>query len=91
MDATGEQRIIREVDARYDMRRAERDLLGFGEEVVGVAVQNHTPDRRKRHELLRHDLGRVEHIEAEAFGLLLAEYLQSELPFRECTRLDGFP
>ena len=38
MDSTGEQRIITEIDTRYDVRRAECDLLGFREEVVRVAV-----------------------------------------------------
>ena len=34
MDAAGEQRIVGEVDAGHDVRGAERDLLGLGEEVV---------------------------------------------------------
>ena len=69
VDAAGEQRIVREVDAGHDVRRAERDLLGLGEEVVGVAVEHHAADRLQRHELFGHDLGRVEHVEAEALGL----------------------
>ena len=68
----GQQRIVAEVDAGHDVRGAERDLLGLGEEVVGVAVEHHLADRRQRHELLGHELGRVEHVEAEALGLLLA-------------------
>ena len=42
----GEQRIVGEVDARHDVRRAERDLLGLGEEVVRVAVEHQPADRR---------------------------------------------
>ena len=76
MDTTGEQGIIGEVDARYDVRRTERDLLGFREEVIRVAVENHAPDGRKWHQFLRYQLGRVEHIKAEALGLFLGEYLQ---------------
>lgn len=58
-------------------------FVGFREEVVRVAVQNHAPDRRNRHQFFRHDLGGVEHIEAEAVGLLLGEYLHPQLPLRE--------
>ena len=53
MDAARQQRIVREVDAGHDVRDAERHLLGFGEEVVGVAVQDQPPDRDDRHQLLR--------------------------------------
>ena len=72
MDAPGEQRIVREVDARDDVRGAEGDLLGFGEEVVGVAIEHQPADRHHRHELLGHDLRRVEHVEGERLRLLLA-------------------
>ena len=64
VDAAGEQRIVREVDAGHDVRDAERHLLGLGEEVVGIAVQHQPADRNDRHELLGHDLRRVEHVEA---------------------------
>ena len=64
VDAPGEQRIVGEVDAGHDVRGAERHLLGLGEEVVGIAVQHQPADRRHRHQLLGHDLGRVEHVEA---------------------------
>ena len=48
VDAAGEQRIVAEIDARHDVRGAERDLLGLGEEVVGIAIEHHPPDRRAR-------------------------------------------
>ncbi len=38
MDASGQQRIVGEVDAGDHMRGAERHLLGLGEEVVRIAV-----------------------------------------------------
>jgi hypothetical protein len=46
VDAAGEQRIVGEVDAGHDVRRAEGDLLGLGEEVVGIAVEHHAAHRR---------------------------------------------
>ena len=91
MDAAGEQRIVREIDARHDVRDAERHLLGFREEVVGIPVQHHPADRNDRHELLRHDLRGVEHVEAEALRLFFGEDLQSQLPFGIGAGLDRFP
>ena len=91
VDAAGQQRIVGEVDARHDVRGAERHLLGLGEEVVGVAVEHHAADRRHRHQLLGNDLGGVEHVEAELLGLLLGEDLQAQLPLGILARLDRFP
>ena len=84
----GEQRIVGKVDAGHDVRGAERDLLGFREKVIGVAVEHHPADRGYRHQLLGDDLGRVEHVEAESFSLLLGEDLQAEFPFWVGTRFD---
>jgi hypothetical protein len=64
VDSPGEQGVVREVDPGHQVLDAERDLLGLGQEVVGVAVEHHASDRRHGHQLLRHDLGRVEHVEA---------------------------
>ena len=75
----------------HDVRGAERDLLGLGEEVVGIAVQHQLADRHDRHQLLGHDLGRVEHVEGERLGLLLGEDLQAELVLRVGAGLDGLP
>jgi hypothetical protein len=63
MEAAGQQRIVAEVDAGHDVRGAEGDLLGLGEEVVGVAVEHHAADRRHRHEFFGDELGGVEHVE----------------------------
>ncbi len=86
-----QQRIIREVDAGHDVRGAERDLLGLGEEVVGVAVQHESPDRRQRHELLGHDLRRIEDVEREAIRLPLGEELEAKLPLGIRAGLDRLP
>ena len=91
MDAAGEQRIVREVDAGHDVRGAERDLLGLGEEVVGIAIQHELADREHRHQLFRHDLRRVEDVEAEALGLLLGEDLQRPAPTRDRRRPRSLP
>ncbi len=88
---TLQQRIVREVDARHDVRRAECDLLGFGEEVVRIAVQHHLADRGQRHQFFRDQLGRIEHVEREAGSLFFGEDLQAQFPFREVAGFDGFP
>ena len=54
----------------------EGDLLGLGEEVVGVPVQHHAAHRGDGDQLLRHDLGRIEHVEAELLRLRLSEDLE---------------
>jgi hypothetical protein len=77
-----EQRIVAEVDTGDDVRGAERDLLRLGEEVVRISIEHHSTDRRERNQLLRNDLGRVEHIEAVLFRVTLAEHLDRELPLR---------
>ena len=64
----------------HDVRRAEGDLLGLREEIVRIAVEHHPADRRQRHQLLRDDLGRVEHVEAEALGVVLGEHLHAQAP-----------
>ena len=56
MDPAREQRIIGEVDARHDVRDAERHLLGFGEKVVGVAIQDQPADWDDRNELFGDDV-----------------------------------
>ena len=86
-----QQRVVGEVDARHDVAGAVGDLLGLGEEVVRVAVQHHAPDHPQRNELLGDELGRVEHVEVEAVGLLLGEGLQAELPLGEVAAVDGLP
>ena len=73
------------------MRGAERDLLGLGEEVVGIAVQDHPSDGRERHELLGHDFRGIEHVEAEPVGFALRKHLHCELPFGIRAGLDRFP
>ena len=91
MVAALQQRIVAGVDAGDHVHRAERDLLGLGEEVVGVAVEDHAADLAHRHELLGDELGRVEDVEAEAIGLFLGEDLQAQLPLGIGTRFDRFP
>ncbi|MGY4515198.1 hypothetical protein ACVWWW_000766 [Lysobacter sp. HA18] len=91
MDAPGEQRIVGEVDARNDVRGAERDLFGLSEEVVGIAIEHHAADRAHRNEFFRHDLGRIEHVETELLGLFLGEHLQAEFVLRVLPGFDRFP
>ncbi len=67
---------------RDDVRGAEGHLLGFGEEVVRVAVEHHPAQRRDGHELFRDDLGRIQDVEGEAFGLFFREHLHAQFPLR---------
>ena len=75
-----QQRVVREIDARNDVLRAERDLLGLGEEVVDAAVEHQPADAADRNLLLGNDLGRVEHIELELVGEVLDRKAASPVP-----------
>jgi hypothetical protein len=86
-----QQRVVREVDPRHDVLRAERHLLRLGEEVVDAPVQDQPADRLHRHLFLGDDLGRVEHIEGEPLGERLVEELQAQLPFGVIAQPDGVP
>ena len=91
MDAPGQQRVVAEVDAGHDMGGAKSHLFGFGEKVVGVAVQHHAAHGRDGHQFFGYLLGRVEHVKIEAFGLRFAEDLQAQFPLGTGTGFDGLP
>jgi hypothetical protein len=86
-----QQRIVAEVDARHHVRRAERDLLGLGEEVVRVAVEHQAADRRTGTSSSGISLVASRMSKLNAFGLLFGEELQAQLPLGVLAGLDRFP
>ena len=86
-----QQRIVREVDAGHHVPRMKRDLLGLREEVVGIAVQCHPADGPHRHQLFRHQLGRVEQVEVELAGIGRIDHLHAEFELRIVAALDRHP
>src|SRR5262249_35897674 len=60
-----EEGIIRKVDSRHDVQRAESDLFGLSEEIVDAAIEHEAPDALNGDILLWDHLGRIEHIEGE--------------------------
>ncbi len=86
-----QQRVIGEVDARHNVARAERDLLGLGKEIVRITVQGHFAQRRDRHDFFGDQLGRVEDVEIEVVLVFLLDDLYAEFPFRVVAHLDRFP
>ncbi len=88
-EAPLQQRIVREIEARHDVGRAERDLLGLGEEVVRVAIEHHAAHPGEGHELFGDELRRVEDVEIELRGLLFAEDLERELALGKAAGGDG--
>ena len=90
-DAALQQRVVREVDARHDVLGAERDLLGLGEEVVGIAIEHHPADRAHRNQLFGNELGRIEQVEVETCSAFLVEELHAELPLGKVAGLDRLP
>ena len=67
--------IIRKVDSRHDIQRAEGDLLSLSEEIVDTAIEHEAPDTPNGDLLLRDNLGRIEHIEDEVRRERLIEEL----------------
>ena len=45
-----QQRVIGEVDSRNNMAGMKSHLFGFGEEVVGIAIERHLADATHRHQ-----------------------------------------
>ncbi|MNO48221.1 hypothetical protein D3C76_385530 [compost metagenome] len=86
-----QQRVVGEVDARHDMPRAEGYLLGFGKEVVRVAIEHHLAQQRHRHQLFGDDLGRVEQVKVILVFVSLGDDLHAQFPFRIVAGLDGLP
>ena len=86
-----QKRIVREVDARYEVGRAEGRLLGLGKEAVGVTVEHHFAYFAHRNEGFGDELGRVHDVEAEGVLVLLVDDLHAELVFRVIASLDGLP
>ena len=84
-----QQRIVREVDPRDDVAGMERHLFGFGEEVVGIAVEHHPAERRQRHHLLGNQLRGIEDVERKARRRLFIERLHRELVLRVVAHGDG--
>ena len=70
-------RIVRKVDSRHDIQRAEGDLFGLSEEIVDAAIEHESPDTPNGDILLWDNLGRIEHIEGKLFRELLIEELQA--------------
>ena len=74
-----------------DVRRQERHLLRFREEVVRPAIEHEAADDRQRDVLLRDELGRIEDIVGLRVGERLVEHLHAEIPFRRIARRDRLP
>ena len=84
-----QQRIVGEVDTRHHVAGMKGDLFGFGEDVVGVAVEHHATERLQRRQFLGDDLRRIENVEGKLRGKLLIEGLDGELELREVAHRDG--
>lgn len=84
-----EQRVVGDVDAGHEVAEVEGDLLGLGEEVRGVRVEREQADRLYRGQLLRHDLGRVQQVDAlEHLVVGVGEGLDAQFPLGVGTGLD---
>ena len=78
-----QQRVVREVDPRRHVGRAEGDLFVFREVVVHVAVQGHRADQFDRHLFLGDQLGGVQHVIGLLLGPGWVDHLDAQVPLRE--------
>ncbi|CDN42513.1 hypothetical protein BN871_BK_00360 [Paenibacillus sp. P22] len=88
-EASLEQFVLGRLDARDDDAGIEADLLRFGKDVVGIAVQLHRADMHVRDILLEPILGRIERIEVEGIEIGRIEDLDEQIPFREVAAVNG--
>ena len=84
-----QQRVVGDVDAGHEVADVEGHLLGLGEEVRRVAREGQQAERLHRGQLLRHQLGRVEQVDAlEGLVGAVLEDLDAELPLGVGAGLD---
>ena len=86
-----QQRVVGEIDARRHVLGHERDLFGFGEEIVWHAIEYQAANRLWFQDLFWNDLSWIEDVEVEAIGECLVEELDLQLPFGKIARLDSIP
>ena len=81
--AGGQQRVVGNVDAGHQVAGAEGHLLGLGEEVHRVPVQLHQSDGLDGAQLLGHELGGVQQVDALEHLLgAIGHDLDPQLPLR---------
>ena len=85
-----QQRVVGKVDSRHDVGWEECDLFGFGEEVVGVAVQHHTANNSEGNDFFGDEFGGVKNVIRERVSQLLVEDLHGKVPLGVVARVDCF-
>lgn len=85
-----EKRIVGETDTGDDVGSAESDLLGFGEELIDIAVEGEFTNVASGDEIFWPDLGCIKNVEIELILIGLGNNLDTELPLGVGTVLDGF-
>src|SRR5271163_1462487 len=86
-----QQGIFGKIQARYEVARAESHLLGFGEKIVGVVVEDHFSNHLQRYKFFGNNLGCIEHVKFKFIRSRLIENLQTEFPFRKITTVNRVP
>src|SRR5690606_35774364 len=75
------QRVIGKVDAGNNVGDVKGDLLGFGEEVVGVSVEGQAANALNGDDFLGDDLCGIEEVEVELEFIFFRNELNAEFPF----------
>ena len=88
--ASLQQRIIGEIDARHDIAGTVGNLFCFCEKVIRPAVENQAAYHFQGYHLFGDKFGRVQMIERKLVRFLLRKKLNGKFPLGETARLDGF-
>ena len=85
------QRIVGEIDSGHNVAGMKSNLLSFGKEVIGIAIESQLADALHRNDLFGNDLGRIEQIEIEIVLVFFFDDLNAKLPFGIVAVLNRFP
>ena len=89
--AAQQQGVFGKIDAGHDVGRAKGRLLGFGKEVVGIAVQHHAPHDLHRHQGFGDEFGGVQDVEVELVGVFFGHDLQTQFKRGVIPGLNALP
>ncbi|MPM68479.1 hypothetical protein SDC9_115412 [bioreactor metagenome] len=86
-----QKRVVAQVDAGYEIGRAESHLLRFGKEIVHISVERHLTDDLDWNQFLGPELRRVEYVKIKIELLIFLDHLHAEFKLGVIALFDGIP
>lgn len=88
-DASLQEFVVAVMNTGDDKGRTEGQLLVFLEEIIGIAVENHSSHRLKREQVLWPDLGDIQRVKIKLLLIVGIHDLDKETPFGVLASSDG--